>query len=532
MQAPDRRCCHRQLGDAEPPGVSYVFGSFCLPIGDLMAIDHRGFLKNYVAAVREDQAALFVGAGLSRPAGFVDWKGLLRECAEELGVDLDREHDLIAVAQYYLNRRHRDRSGLNQLLKNEFDKPAVLTPNHRIIARLPISTIWTTNFDSVLETALSAAGRKVDLKSRDQDLALHRKGRDVVLYKMHGDIARPDEIVISKEDYERYAKRHPVLQNALEGDLVTKTFLFVGFSFTDPHLDYMLGHLDTLLEGSKREHYAVMRRARRDWHRKHDDDAQRAFEYDLNRQALQVEDPQRYGIQTLLVDQYEEVTQLLETIEQRLYLEHVFVSGSAHEFGEFEENRMRDFCMHLGEKLVDRRMHIVCGMGLNVGDAVVKGALVKLFAMRDTSIEHYLSLSPFPRNLPADVSESEFNQAYREGMIKNAGIAIFIAGTSRSARESIGVLKEFEIARSMGKILIPVGATGFAARRIWRQINENLDRAYGGAVSQELFDRLNRIDLSNDRLLDAIFEVIDAVTDPVMARRAGQREAPLPGFAS
>jgi NAD-dependent SIR2 family protein deacetylase len=112
-----------------------------------MSIERTELLKNYVAAMHEGDAALFIGAGMSRPAGFVDWKGLLRNCAKELDLDIDREHDLVAVAQYYLNRRSSDRSRLNQILKDEFDKPIESTKSHEVIARLSISTIWTTNFD-------------------------------------------------------------------------------------------------------------------------------------------------------------------------------------------------------------------------------------------------------------------------------------------------------------------------------------------------------------------------------------------------
>ncbi len=152
-------------------------------------------------------------------------------------------------------------------------------------------------------------------------------------------------------------------------------------------------------------------------------------------------------------------------------------------------------------------------MGLNVGDAVGKGALVRLFSHRETAIERHLSLSPFPRSLPPDVVESEFNQRYRHSMITNAGIAVFIAGTSRSAAESVGVLQEFEIAKQMGRIPIPVGCTGFAAKRIWETINKDLQGTYRGAVSQRLFERLNTLSLSNDEIIDAIFKVIDAITE-------------------
>ena len=111
-------------------------------------------------------------------------------------------------------------------------------------------------------------------------------------------------MVICKEDYERYAVKHPIFQNVLEGDLVHKTFLFLGFSFSDPNLNYMLGHLDALLEESKHEHYAVMRRVRLNEHAHNQREARETFRYDTNKQSLQIEDLQKYGIQTVLIDRY------------------------------------------------------------------------------------------------------------------------------------------------------------------------------------------------------------------------------------
>lgn len=64
-----------------------------------MSVTRRHLIREYVGAIRNGDAALFIGAGLSRESGYVDWKGLMRGCAEELGLDLDREFDLVAVAQ-------------------------------------------------------------------------------------------------------------------------------------------------------------------------------------------------------------------------------------------------------------------------------------------------------------------------------------------------------------------------------------------------------------------------------------------------
>jgi hypothetical protein len=45
-------------------------------------VDRRIFLREYTRALRDGDSGLFVGAGISRAAGYVDWKQLLREIAE------------------------------------------------------------------------------------------------------------------------------------------------------------------------------------------------------------------------------------------------------------------------------------------------------------------------------------------------------------------------------------------------------------------------------------------------------------------
>jgi hypothetical protein len=45
------------------------------------------FLKEYSAALAQDTAAMFVGAGVSIAAGYPSWKTLLRDIGAELGVD-------------------------------------------------------------------------------------------------------------------------------------------------------------------------------------------------------------------------------------------------------------------------------------------------------------------------------------------------------------------------------------------------------------------------------------------------------------
>jgi NAD-dependent SIR2 family protein deacetylase len=115
-------------------------------------ITKEQLLRDFSKAIINDEAALFIGAGMSVGAGFVDWRGLLRGIAVDLKLNVDEEHDLIALAQYEYNRNN-NRSRLNRKIVEEFRDRATLSDNHRWIARLPIDTIWTTNYDKLLEAA-------------------------------------------------------------------------------------------------------------------------------------------------------------------------------------------------------------------------------------------------------------------------------------------------------------------------------------------------------------------------------------------
>jgi hypothetical protein len=87
------------------------------------------FITNYLKELREDNAAVFIGAGMSKAAGFVDWAGLLSPIAVELGLDVQKEHDLVGLAQFHLNANAGNRHHLNQLLIDQFsDLPAPSAP--------------------------------------------------------------------------------------------------------------------------------------------------------------------------------------------------------------------------------------------------------------------------------------------------------------------------------------------------------------------------------------------------------------------
>lgn len=81
-----------------------------------MPIRKEVFIKNYIKALNNGDAAVFAGAGLSASSGCVNWKQLLGEIAEELQLDIEKESDLVAIAQYYYNKNGSNRTRLNDII--------------------------------------------------------------------------------------------------------------------------------------------------------------------------------------------------------------------------------------------------------------------------------------------------------------------------------------------------------------------------------------------------------------------------------
>jgi len=468
------------------------------------------FINAYLDALRDGSAAIFAGAGLSAPAGFVNWRELMRSLADDLALDVDRETDLIALAQYHLNER-RGRHRINQILMEEMTRDATLTENHQILGRLPIGTFWTTNYDSLIENALEVAGKRVDTKRTPENLAVSTPRRDAVVYKMHGDRTLPENAVVTKDDYEAYNNTRQLFTTALRGDLVSKTFLFVGLSFTDPNLDYILSRIRVLLGENRREHYALLKSVQRD-----DFSNEADYLYAKTKQDLQINDLRRYGIIGVMVDEYSEITQVFRAIEHRYKTHRVFISGSASSYDPMAEDEAEDFIEKLSSRLIANDFHIVSGFGEGVGSFVINGTLAQIDQTKSTSLGDHLTLKPFPQRTSDSEKRRSLWRQYREGMIPLAGIALFIFGNKESAtggcENAQGVIEEFEIAEANGLVVVPIGATGYASSVLHQRVLEDFDRYYGSQTGlQRKFEKLGKKPKRTSSLIDEIVDFLTTV---------------------
>ncbi|MFC4477316.1 SIR2 family protein [Flavobacterium chungangensis] len=444
--------------------------------------EQKAFINSFVKEIRNGDAAIFAGAGLSSSLGFVNWKGLLKGLASELDLDIEKEQDLISIAQYHLNKFKRGK--INDLIKNEFTTLKEGSENHKILSRIGIDTFWTTNYDQIIERTLELQGKTVERKLSNEDFASNIKKKDAIVYKMHGDKDFPNEAILTKDDYETYNDKKELFSTVLRGDLLSKTFLFLGFSFDDPNLEYILGRIKILLKDNTPSHFCFFKEVlESDFNNplKSDEQNKENYLYAKIKQELKINDLLRYGINAIMIKDYPEITLILAEIEKKLKRRNIFISGAAHEYLPYTEIEAKNLIHHLSYKIAENEFKIVSGYGLGIGSAVINGALDFKLNSKYRNLDDLLILRPFPQLESGSKSISEIETTYRNEIISKAGIAIFIFGNKLSDGQIVnsdGMEEEFEICLKHSVIPIPIGATGSISKVLWQKVINAFDKFY------------------------------------------------------
>jgi hypothetical protein len=271
--------------------------------------------------------------------------------------------------------------------------------------------------------------------------------------------------------------------STLKGDLLNKTFIFLGFSFTDPNLDYILSRVRLAGISSKR-HFNFTKKVMQ-----RDDEDLADFEYRKRKQELFIGDLKRFNIKTILVDDYNDITNILKEVEEKFKRKNIFISGAAHEYGEWGRDKSEKFVHDLSKKLIENDFKIVSGYGLGIGSSVISGALNAIYNNPKKYNKDELILRPFPQSVQGEQDIKKLWTQYRKDMIDYAGIAIFIFGNKLEDGRIVlsnGMREELEIAKERNLLLIPIGSTGYISELFWNELKEENSES---KIYEELRDK-------------------------------------------
>lgn len=225
---------------------------------DVEVADALGLIAD---AVKVQRCILFLGAGvhapppegssfqypaeLRPPIGSALSQTLASRCHLEERFPREDPSNLQRVALFY--EISRSRHQLVQAVTDAVQTGKRPSPMLRALAELDFPLVITTNYDQLLENALVGAGRQPRVAMYTPNLeptADHRDptAQSPIVFKIHGDIARPETIVITDEDYIQFVLRmsnkdpYDPVPLTLKYYLTGWTTLFVGYSLLDYNL--------------------------------------------------------------------------------------------------------------------------------------------------------------------------------------------------------------------------------------------------------------------------------------------------------
>lgn len=226
---------------------------------------------NLSEKIKSGNIVLFVGAGLSMAAGYPDWFNLTINILEGLKDKEKKAEGYINALQNrlfepidILGKLEPVKSFAIEAFDIEMKKYSNAEPS-TLHKKLPnISTkIITTNFDNLLEKC-HPSFEKVTYYNNFKLAKI--SDYSSYIFKIHGDINEPDKCILFPSEYNilyNHSDKTSIFE--LKKIFSDRSILFVGFSLTDPYLNYIIDYISTLYSGFSPEHFIVTTEKNRKW---------------------------------------------------------------------------------------------------------------------------------------------------------------------------------------------------------------------------------------------------------------------------
>jgi len=209
--------------------------------------------ESLINQIRKGEVILWVGAGFSKPSGFLLGGELVNIIKKNVNVtDISffaNKGSLDDVTEEFVQLYTRE--NLERILQEEFGKKPENLKYQQQVEKIPqITKIITTNYDTCFEQVYGDKLCKIVL---DTDIVKCSKVTKMNFFKIHGDIKNPQTIIVTKSDYTKFYNkgRESLLWNEIRALITKSSVLFIGYSFEDTNVKLIF---DDVLEKLGNEH--------------------------------------------------------------------------------------------------------------------------------------------------------------------------------------------------------------------------------------------------------------------------------------
>ena len=198
--------------------------------------------------LEKGKLVVFVGAGVSKNSGLPEWEELIKNYADYRGIKEFTSKQFLTIPEEVFERYGSLK--YYEIAEKRFLGKYVPNSIHRILKKMKLTYIITTNYDTLIEDEI----KNLQIVSKDEDLPYTNSNR--MLIKMHGDFENKN-IVLKKSDYDNYEKNFQLISTLVKGLVTTNTVLFIGYSYSDTNVQQIMNWIKEILKEKTRKAFLV-----------------------------------------------------------------------------------------------------------------------------------------------------------------------------------------------------------------------------------------------------------------------------------
>ena len=206
--------------------------------------------------LQQNRLIPFLGAGFSENCNLPAASVLVSQLQHHFKLtDLSlpgTEIELLRLAEYLQIVHH---GSIEQVLKpirtilNDENVDISQSTPHLLLAQLGAPIIYTTNYDRLLERTYDFLSIPYHTVVSTADIIKSVEGGEVQIVKFHGSLETADSIILTESDYYERLEFVTPIDIKLRADILGKSILFMGYSFSDFNIRYLWFKLRKMMQG-------------------------------------------------------------------------------------------------------------------------------------------------------------------------------------------------------------------------------------------------------------------------------------------